>query len=1315
MGVAPRARGSSIAMRGLPVTAFLLAMCVGFTTRLSIVAAGGEPWSEEIDLDGIDEYLMESPKLVEEFLQVAMREIRSEPGYNKSTQSKMIFPGGKLHNRALRAGADRGMLRLGGPPPVEPPALAGAKGAASLSASGMGVGNGTDSGEGDEAVDGSDDDDDEDDDLKPYVNNAWGSGDVLGGLFVSEEDDEDGNDAKGLGSDNSDSTDSTDTDAIASATAQSRRARRAAKVGEEILHGAVAGTGGLLPADQWVDLSTEKMSVLEVPWLVGAELAEKRVKDDPEKARNETLIDEKYAAMFEWFTSKGGQLNGVVVDTVDGKPGDKRGIVANTTIDTGQTFLRVPVSLTLSHVSSRNLRSAHLNVGEQLKGYHQSHPEQALAVLLLHEWLKEHLGVGSKWGPYLRTLTHPALGKATLRAMAGTYAAEVHAEYIADAIKVSNDIQSDLCLKAAALCSRLPGETGAGTHTRDDFRWALGIVRQKAVWVTKRTTGVAFPALVPFLDSVPHHPNAGGSVTLELDSAIVVTSGGAAERGTEMAITKEPHGVTDAESLCRWHHISPGVNSANGVRLKLPGASVTHASVGQKVILLRQWRKEMAMPPRGADLWRAAVSLGMYGDGDEELEAMKNVNSQSLRSGRGDGFAALAPNGEGGLTVEEELMLTGQAKTPQEAAATAAAFVGLPAVPFGNDGNQTVKKPILYTTPDPDEPGGDDPVLENARKDLARHALQTQAAAALGEYVTDDDDDENLDARKKRRKGVESDGENVDCSAEEDESSSSGEHDGMVELGDSKPRSDGGNAAAEALVAARDFFQRGVPPPRGLDSLDLFLIRKSRLMAACGDSKEYLLSADGPSKALMCATRVLLANETEVAALEGPDAVAPMWDSSDTRRNENAFDASVPLSAANERAALRRLATAATNVLLSYRTSEAEDLEILQGEDPDDVEDLEEGDEDFEGEGQNLKMPSLLRTKGGAVRAAVAVRLREKRLLKSAMFVLSRREREIDTLKFQVDERANEVKKAKAELLARKIRAKELYASYFSPNTLATLEIEVVQSEEGATSEKPAGSKYTATAVLKEGDDIETVARKFASKHAVDASAVPQLVAALQPGAPSRSAHLRNQTRPALVAAVPVVVPSGAYGVLTFRQGDDLHDICRVFAGIHEIPEWKIEGLVDDVNKTLVKREKLPIVLQLPVTAPDGRQVVLALKDGDQHGDLPRVVERWCIAERVPRDTAGQLVLAARKRLDEQTGPVLVSFPVGAAGQLSIAIEIRTTDPEKVLQTVKNFCVTHELELESAPGVARTVLSRLDPAAVLVDADPAPKKGDEWN
>jgi hypothetical protein len=40
------------------------------------------------------------------------------------------------------------------------------------------------------------------------------------------------------------------------------------------------------------------------------------------------------------------------------------------------------------------------------------------------------------------------------------------------------------------------------------------------------------------------------------------------------------------------------------VRLQLPGAEVEGADIIKKVELLRRWRKEMAMPPRGADLWR---------------------------------------------------------------------------------------------------------------------------------------------------------------------------------------------------------------------------------------------------------------------------------------------------------------------------------------------------------------------------------------------------------------------------------------------------------------------------------------------------------------------------------------------------------------------------------------------------------------------------------------------------------------------------------------------------------------------------------------
>jgi hypothetical protein len=338
-------------------------------------------------------------------------------------------------------------------------------------------------------------------------------------------------------------------------------------------------------------------------------------------------------------------------------------------------------------------------------------------------------------------------------------------------------------------------------------------------------------------------------------------------------------------------------------------------------------------------------------------------------------------------------------------------------------------------------------------------------------------------------------------------------------------------------------------------------------------------------------------------------------------------------------------------------------------------------------------------------RAAVAARLREKRLLKAAMFAMSRREREVDALEFQVDARAAEKRDAEAALAARKKRAAALAERYNTPLVLATLDVEVVQSEAGATEHRPAGSRFTASAVVREGDDIEAVARAFAEKHAVDASAVKTLVAALQPGTPARAPDA-DAARARLVAAVPVVVPSGAYGVLAMREGDDLQDIARVFAGLHEIPEASIPGLVADANATLALRARLPVLLRLPLTVPDGRSLALEVREGDQHGDLPRFVERWCIAERVPRSTVAQVTAAVRARLDEALGTVKVSFPLGAAGRLAVFLEIRTTDPERVTETVRAFCETHDLGVEAVPGIVRNVLSRLDPGAVVVDVDP---------
>ena len=89
------------------------------------------------------------------------------------------------------------------------------------------------------------------------------------------------------------------------------------------------------------------------------------------------------------------------------------------------------------------------------------------------------------------------------------------------------------------------------------------------------------------------------------------------------------------------------------------------------------------MPPRGADLWRDARGLGLYGDGDEEeMRAMGDAARENAQSKKRR-LAALAAKGEGGgrsggaMTIEEELLLTDEARDPAEAAAKAAARIGV--------------------------------------------------------------------------------------------------------------------------------------------------------------------------------------------------------------------------------------------------------------------------------------------------------------------------------------------------------------------------------------------------------------------------------------------------------------------------------------------------------------------------------------------------------------------------------------------------------------------------------------------------------------
>ena len=1400
MSPASRRRGASGSPRQFGVSraaaaTFLALVVASACARPSF--ARGAPLDDESEswYADVEEFALDGPDAVQAHVASALRENRERPDYDAAVNP--ILPGGRVRDVAVAVAAARGDIRR----PVSSAGLLGI-GAGDGDDDDGDDDDGDDGARApgparpdDDRDEGSDDgaawgrrdvlggmivvdDDDDDADVGPLPE---------GGRGAPPAQHRGRSLARASG-----------TRSSTSSIADVARRARASRCGSAIASGAVASAGAL-PVDprEWAAAEDEEtgLGVTEVPWMIAMEVGERRERErmdrlarakangangasdeaeggesnsaisSPATDDREAELEARYSELKRWVARKGGVVGvGVNVSRVVGKPGDGWGFVATdggdgtddgskrgdvntgespTVVHPGDVVARVPIALALSHVAARTYRVDDAPVGDLLRRLFDQAPEYAMCMMLLHERFKLVHGLDSPWGPYVRTLSHVEPSVAVLRELRGTYADEARREWDAR-VKAAHEWITDVGCAGGLrqMCSRKPGRHGAGSGTfnRDDVRWALGVVRSRAVWIARRfgagggdSSSRRFPALVPLLDLLPHDGGAGGTTTLGVDNVVTVTAGSSFAPGAEVVVDRGTNS-TDAEQLLAYHALAPGVNVDNAVRLNLPGAEIANAGVIRKVELLRTWRREMAMPPRGADLWRDARGLGLYGDGDEdEVRAMGDAARASAKKRRS--LAALAAKGEGGrsggaMTIEEELLLTDEARDPAEAAAKAAARIGVDLRLLDDDGDEyhddddDGEAYALYSAPNPDHPGGDDPALDHHRRSLARLAAQTAAAAAYADVSGGAD---YSGTRRELESG------NPGGSANDRDETRSG--------ADLEARSDGGNATRAALRSARAFFERGAPPPRGLDPLDLFLLRKGRLMSACGETRDFLITAAGPSDALMCATRVLLANETEVKALEGGGS-DPHWSgdrmesASEIERLKKLglmhepFDAARPLSETNERAAIRRVASAATNILAGYGTTEEEDLERLGDVDPVVLGIVEDrhGDgrgvwsrDDSNPEKNASTHPGRswpARVPGGVLASAVALRVRERRMLRGAVLALRDRAETLGALDFQVEEKERRRAERDAFERERAERIRELSRTFLEREVLASIDVDVVRpdsSSENDESSEESGIRreetttITKTVTVRAGDDVESIVREFMAANSIDstdafASLKRTLLERVERGADARG--VANNRR---VGRCAVIVPDGRKVVVAPRVGEELSDVVRGFAEAYDVPPPLVPALAARVNASLAKRARRATLLTLDVVAPDGRsELVFDVVDGEQH-DLVETAREWALAESVHPGAAVQVADAAFRALP----PVIVAFPVDVPGRARRTIAIRDADEAAVRRTCEAFCEANDLGGGDATvdALVRGAMSRLNPGAVLVDADRRVREG----
>ncbi len=120
-------------------------------------------------------------------------------------------------------------------------------------------------------------------------------------------------------------------------------------------------------------------------------------------------------------------------------------------------------------------------------------------------------------------------------------------------------------------------------------------------------------------------------------------------------------------------------------------------------------------------------------------------------------------------------------------------------------------------------------------------------------------------------------------------------------------------------------------------------------------------------------------------------------------------------------------------------------------------------------------------------------------------------------------------------------------------------------------------------------------------------------------------------------------------------------------------------------------------------------QLAFDVVDGEQH-DLLESAKEWALAESVHPGAAVQVADAAFRALP----PVIVAFPVDVPGRARKTLAIRDVDEASVRRTCEAFCEANDLGGGEATvdALTRGAMSRLNPGAVLVDADRrAPAEG----
>ena len=350
------------------------------------------------------------------------------------------------------------------------------------------------------------------------------------------------------------------------------------------------------------------------------------------------------------------------------------------------------------------------------------------------------------------------------------------------------------------------------------MRWAYWVVKQNAVRVYHASTGHTFLALVPFFNMLEKRVGSGNSgsgtsgsnnieagVVFDMDGSVRIHVAADHEEGE--VVTVNPGNFTDHEFYLSFLTAPKIENPYNHLNMALPGALPEGSEYHICLKLSDDEKKTKGKCKKeSSDLMWKMKTLSEW---RKTMNLPPRLGELSQWANRLHLYGDDDDEKEK-LSAANQLLAGLPVSTDDIAAEDQLMLLGI--ADTNEEAMQLVigqptdtnYMPQLYPAPDPEE----DPEAQRAMENLATLAAQVQQVVSSGNI--------------------------------------------------------GLNATQAVLNKTRAFFQFGVMPRGGLDELDDFLLKKIGMLAHCGTDKDMLITPGKISKALMCAMRVHLMNESEI-------------------------------------------------------------------------------------------------------------------------------------------------------------------------------------------------------------------------------------------------------------------------------------------------------------------------------------------------------------------------------------------------------------------------------------------------------------------